>query len=115
MKAENEVRVRIGPLDLNSPLSRYFRVRRIIIHPNFNSKKATNDLALLQLEEPINFMITRELSVNSVCLPLKGQRFIGTVTTSGWGTISEEGPNSYQLLAVDVPIISDKYLLYILS
>lgn len=30
-----------------------------------------------------------------------------TATVMGWGTISETGPQSYELLRVDVPVVSD--------
>jgi len=65
----------------------------------------------MSIRTPINFLSTRNSSINSICLPAKGQEFSGTVTTSGWGTTKENGQPSYNLKAVDLPMVSAKLVL----
>ncbi|KAH8418667.1 hypothetical protein KR222_009238, partial [Zaprionus bogoriensis] len=80
-------------------------VSEIIMHEEYNPDKYDNDVALLRLSSPLplnNFTIkaieiTDEDSV------------AGSISTiTGWGTTQSGGTASDQLLAVDVPIVSNE-------
>ncbi len=106
-EAQNSIRIVVGSQTLRvSSRSSMFRVNKIRSHPNYNPNTAANDISLLSLETPIDFNKTRSKSINSICLPTKGQEFSGIVTTSGWGTTKENGESSYTLRAVDLPMVS---------
>lgn len=64
-----------------------------------------NDIAVLSLATPLNMTE----AVEAVCLPAKEMRKSADsmITVSGWGTTREGGSPSQNLLAVDVPVVTD--------
>ncbi|XP_050336471.1 serine protease easter-like [Bactrocera neohumeralis] len=61
-------------------------IANIIIHPKFNPRKMTNDLALIRMTKKAEYTEF----VSPICLPLqKGQQYLGyansTAEISGWG------------------------------
>jgi secreted trypsin-like serine protease len=72
------------------------------IHPSFNYSSKTYDFMVLELAEASTFEpVTLAATDDS-------DYVVGeTATVMGWGTISETGPQSYELLRVDVPVVSD--------
>lgn len=76
------------------------RVSEIHIHPDYNGD---HDIAMLKLSSPS--------SQQSIAWAQPGDEGLyapGTIATvAGWGTTSEGGSTSSQLLEVDLPIISD--------
>ncbi|OTF72522.1 Group 3 mite allergen-like protein (serine protease), partial [Euroglyphus maynei] len=90
----------------------YFRVSRVILHPNFRfsaSHPDRYDVALIKLDSPVRFSD----SVLPVCLPMEenlnfeGRK--GVVT--GWGKTDPALSNRYGtrlLQKVDVPIIDNE-------
>ncbi|KAL7735800.1 hypothetical protein ACLKA6_017806 [Drosophila palustris] len=79
-------------------------VTEIIMHEKYNPSTYDHDIALLRLSSPLplnNFtMKAIELASEDVA-----PGAISTIT--GWGTTSSGGTASNQLLAVDVPIVSN--------
>ncbi|XP_071514491.1 inactive CLIP domain-containing serine protease A3-like [Panulirus ornatus] len=76
---ERSLKVRLGDLDVTSPQDhsslRHIEVpvSRIVVHPRFDSKTLVNDIALLQLQQPVN---TRQYPhIGTVCLPNQRQLF----------------------------------------
>ena len=97
----NNVAFLLGATDLTSDDGVFSVVSRIIIHPEYNPNTQENDIALLELPEPVGFEpITLPSVANPV--PIDGE----LATAAGWGATSEGGPQSNQLLEVDLPIVA---------
>lgn len=91
--------VRIGDFDLtdDDPIDRHLdrTVSKIVVHPNFNGITYENDVALLKLEQKVNFAD----HIQPVCLPPPDQseddptRPRGPLpkygTVAGWGRIAQ--------------------------
>lgn len=52
-----------------------------VLHPDFSGGRSEADLALLQLETPLEF----NEAVRAVEMPIIGSEFAGYATVSGWG------------------------------
>jgi len=72
------------------------------IWPEYDAATITNDIALLELPDPVDFLtpITLPNLINPV--PENGER----ATVTGWGLTSENGAPSSILQEVDLPIVS---------
>ncbi|CRL05277.1 CLUMA_CG018008, isoform A [Clunio marinus] len=80
------------------------KVKRIVKHPRYSQSNYDNDIALVQLDEPVEF----EGILNPVCLAKSGKTYSdsdGIVT--GWGTLKEGGDVSNTLQEVVVPIMTN--------
>lgn len=75
----------------------------ITVHPNYNSRELSNDIAVIYLSSAL----TLGSSVAVIDLPTQGQVIAaGTESVvSGWGTLSFQGSSPLQLQAVTVPIV----------
>ncbi|MFT7808639.1 coagulation factor VII-like [Arapaima gigas] len=85
------------------------KVAKMIIHPQYNHSSSDNDLALLRLAEEVQF----DRFVVPVCLPTLTGEFvrvtlanIRTSVVSGWGRLSQFGPESAVLRRLEVPRVS---------
>jgi secreted trypsin-like serine protease len=81
------------------------QISQIIMHPNYNSRTLTNDIALMRLSTPITY--TNHIC--SVCIPSNCDDHLVSgkpVIAIGWGTTSSGGSISQQLLQVTVPTVS---------
>ncbi|XP_076311603.1 uncharacterized protein LOC143225667 [Tachypleus tridentatus] len=77
-------------------------VKRMIVHRNYNAQSFENDLALLELETPVQF----QPHIVPICLPKDGEDFTGkTAFVSGWGKLFHGGPVPEILQYVKVPIV----------
>jgi trypsin len=76
-------------------------VKRIISHVDYSPY--VNDIALLELADPIKF----SKKVGPAVLPTQGAQSSGNCTVSGWGTTSSGGFSSDLLQVVTVPFVSD--------
>lgn len=101
--------VTAGSIDLKSKERFKLEIKKGHIHPDYNDKTYTHDIALIELKYPIHFenmgitpiaLLTPELESEGFILP----GVIGTLM--GWGAIREGGKYSNILLKVDVPIIT---------
>ncbi|KAL7738142.1 hypothetical protein ACLKA6_006485 [Drosophila palustris] len=73
--------------DRESMFASQYAIQRIFLHPDYNSMRVTNDIALLQTVRPIVW----SRGVAPICLPF-GQSQLGetyeVVDIAGWGTLS---------------------------
>ncbi|XP_043558318.1 serine protease 56 [Chiloscyllium plagiosum] len=102
---ENYWQVVIGEYDLKKQDTeeKILQINRIITHPKFNQRTFNNDIALLELTEPI----TISEHVNFVCLPESvGELPPGTMCyIAGWGSLYEDGPYADVLVEAKVPLL----------
>ncbi|XP_018058358.1 PREDICTED: venom protease-like [Atta colombica] len=102
-------KVRIGDLDLNSnndgatPFEDF--IERKTVHPKYNPKTYTNDVAVLKTTHEVPF--TQLL--HPICLPIddfiKNKNLERTYPlVAGWGSIYFHGPISSRLLQIQVPV-----------
>lgn len=81
------------------------KVAEIITHPKYNARNYDNDIAIIKLDEPVEF---NEI-LHPVCMPTPGRSFKGeTGTVTGWGALKVGGPTSDTLQEVQVPILSQE-------
>ncbi|XP_030635442.1 coagulation factor VII isoform X2 [Chanos chanos] len=93
-------------LDEKEGTEQTVEVEEMFMHPNYVTKTADNDIALLRLRRPI----TLSPYAVPVCLPRKAmaERELWAVnmhTVSGWGRRSEGGPTARILRRLQVPRI----------
>ncbi|CAD7084525.1 unnamed protein product [Hermetia illucens] len=81
-----------------SPARQAISLKKISIHPNYDTKTFKNDLAVLTLSKPITpSKLVKEIKQAKES-PKVGERCI----TAGWGAIKEGGPLSIDLLATEI-------------
>ncbi|XP_018497363.1 serine proteinase stubble [Galendromus occidentalis] len=103
------IRVRLGEFDFSSTQEPYpFQERGIVakyVHPQYNFFTYENDLALLKLDKPLQYMP----HVAAICLPpdTTGNLVGHNATVTGWGRLSEGGVLPSLLQEVQVPIVSN--------
>lgn len=87
----------------NAPEVQSRLIRRIVIHPWYNRRTKRADIAMMQLQEPVNFSD----HVQPVCLPEPGlDPAPGTVCTiSGWGRLQSGGSLPDVLQEALVPLV----------
>ena len=79
-----------------------YEVQEIIIHSGFNWQTADNDIAIIELKNPVE----KNKFVKNACLPkFEPEREQGPFLISGWGTIAESGPSSDKLLKALVDLV----------
>ncbi|XP_075677672.1 serine proteinase stubble isoform X3 [Dermatophagoides pteronyssinus] len=103
-----QIRIRVGEYDFSSSREPYPHLERSvkqkIVHPKYNFFTYENDLALVQLEQPIDFLP----HISPICLPPDNIELLGrNATVTGWGRLSEGGVLPTVLQEVRVPIISN--------
>lgn len=81
---------------------------KIIIHSLYDPLTNENDIGLVKVTEPFDFVNTKGL-INSACLPPPslepGMYIKGELTVSGFGSAMESGEATDHLIAVNVPMI----------
>ncbi|KAG8004424.1 Coagulation factor VII, partial [Nibea albiflora] len=92
--------------EVNEGTEQHIQVAEIIMHENYKTITADNDIGLLRLVSPI---VYTSYAV-PVCLPTRGlaERDLWAVslhTVSGWGRRGENGPTSHILRRLKVPRI----------
>ncbi|XP_017346778.1 suppressor of tumorigenicity 14 protein isoform X1 [Ictalurus punctatus] len=80
-------------------------VKTIITHMNYNQMTYDNDIAVLELKEPLVFSST----VHPVCLPSSSHVFPPGMPcwVTGWGALREGGQTATVLQKAEVKIIND--------
>lgn len=85
------------------------QVTRINNHQSFSASQYSDDIAILKLDgSGIDFSASDGFS-GSVCLPGANTDWRGLATVTGWGNTQEEGSPSVDLLAADVPFVTESY------
>jgi secreted trypsin-like serine protease len=101
-----EIVVRMGETNvlIDQRSKQTMRVKRIINHPNFDNPENSNDISLLELEEPMSI----NENVSFICLPQPEQSFeLQMCQVSGFGA-TETTRESNELLKVQKPIMNSK-------
>lgn len=81
------------------------KVKRMIIHRDYNPSNFDNDIALLELESAFQM----QPHVVPICLPEKDEEFIGQAAmVAGWGKLSFGGPVPSVLQVASLPVIGNK-------
>lgn len=106
--ALQSIRIRVGEYDFSSVSEPYPYIeraaRRKVVHPKYNFYTYENDLALVQLDQPIQF----PPHVAPICLPPDNIDLLGrNATVTGWGRLNEGGTLPTILQEVRVPIVSN--------
>ncbi|KAM4048914.1 transmembrane protease serine 11G-like [Anomaloglossus baeobatrachus] len=104
---DNDNRVNMWTVVLGKVLSNPeygLKLKQIIIYDPYTSETHQNDIALLELSDPVNF----NQNIRSVCLPRSSENFADDKScyVTGWGALVSEGPPSPTLQQAEVKIIS---------
>ncbi|XP_054003076.1 serine protease filzig [Hylaeus anthracinus] len=97
-----------GEFDLSSELEKKRsvtrNVRRVIVNRGYDPATFENDLALLELESPVQF----DDHIVPICMPEDGIDYTGRMATvTGWGRLTYNGGVPSMLQEVQVPIIKN--------
>lgn len=105
-----DLRVRLGEWDVNHDVEFFPYIERDVasvhVHPEYYAGTLDNDLAILKLNGPVDFVNNPHIS--PACLPDRNSDFTGArCWTTGWGKDAFGDFGKYQniLKEVDVPII----------
>jgi len=118
LKSTNGLKVRVGEWDASAfkRPEQYqheeYRVTRVSIHPQFDRKRLSNDIAVLRLDRRVNLS---HRYVNAACLPACDDQFSYTFSNgtgvrchvAGWG--KDEFSGSFQFIQhkVDIPLMEE--------
>uniref|UniRef100_A0A8C8SDZ0 Peptidase S1 domain-containing protein n=1 Tax=Pelusios castaneus TaxID=367368 RepID=A0A8C8SDZ0_9SAUR len=98
----------VNKLATSQPHKLSLGVRRIISHPKYSGEASSGDIAVVQLEKPIEFTDY----ILPICLPAASVRFPAGMKcwVTGWGHIreGEDLPAPQTLQKLQVPIIEQK-------
>merc|ERR1711970_352195 len=102
----HEIMVELGQHDLSSAAMRP-RVEKTIVYEKFNRKYFANDIALLKLQDPVNF--NKHPNIRPICLPSNSrENYAGSrAIVTGWGATGEHEDVSDVLLEATVTVLSD--------
>ncbi|XP_025269906.1 uncharacterized protein LOC105251146 isoform X1 [Camponotus floridanus] len=90
--------------ELESKRSVTKNVRRVIVNRGYDPATFENDLALLELESPVQF----DEHIVPICMPEDGIDFTGRMATvTGWGRLKYNGGVPSVLQEVQVPIMEN--------
>ncbi|KOC66520.1 Serine proteinase stubble [Habropoda laboriosa] len=91
-----------GELEAKRSMTR--NVRRVVVNRGYNPTTFESDLALLELESPVQF----DVHIVPICMPDDGIDFTGRMATvTGWGRLKYNGGVPSVLQEVQVPIIKN--------
>jgi trypsin len=81
------------------------QVTRIVRHPQYSGSTFANDIALMELSEPL----TLNDQVKAATLPPQDWNpdFSGDAVVAGWGALSEGGSSPTTLYKVTVPLVTN--------
>uniref|UniRef100_A0A1A9W3V3 Peptidase S1 domain-containing protein n=1 Tax=Glossina brevipalpis TaxID=37001 RepID=A0A1A9W3V3_9MUSC len=104
----SQIRIRVGEYDFSHVQEQLPYIERSVakkvVHPQYNFFTYEYDLALVKLEQPLEFAP----HVSPICLPQTNSLLIGmNATVTGWGRLSEGGTLPSVLQEVSVPIVSN--------
>ncbi|MHB1185727.1 MAG: serine protease [Desulfobulbia bacterium] len=104
-KTPDQLQVLIGETSLRKSTAKRTDIKKIVVHPNWDSSTRDNDIALLLLQSPVNGTEIRPIPIIS---PNEERTFSPETKfiVSGWGATSESGPISFDLLWAEVGFIA---------
>jgi len=99
------LRVRLGDHNIrdgvNDGITVEKRVKRVIRHKGFSSSTLWNDVAILTMEDDVQFTT----NIQPICLAQGANKYVNShVTVAGWGTLSEAGSQPANMMKVDVKV-----------
>merc|ERR1712066_622256 len=99
------LRVRLGDHNIrdgvNDGIAVEKRVKRVIRHKGFSSSTLWNDVAILTMEDDVQFTT----NIQPICLAQGANKYVNShVTVAGWGTLSEAGSQPASMMKVDVKV-----------
>ncbi|RWS24007.1 plasminogen activator sPA-like protein [Leptotrombidium deliense] len=83
---------------------------KIIAHERYDSRRMSNDIALIRLSKPLDLSGKSGAPINAICLPEKKEVTLAegeSLLVSGWGRLSEGGAAADKLQVVGVGYISN--------
>ncbi|XP_075217848.1 transmembrane serine protease filzig [Lycorma delicatula] len=90
--------------ELESKRSVSKNVRRVIVHRQYDAATFENDIALLELDAPIQF----DTHIVPICMPRDDEDFTGRMATvTGWGRLKYGGGVPSVLQEVHVPVMEN--------
>nr|XP_027234149.1 transmembrane protease serine 9-like [Penaeus vannamei] len=102
-KIATSVEVGYGSISIDSLT--FVTALKFIAHPDYNNKTFANDIAVVQLPEPLPYV--KNDSIQPVCLALESDiPFRGKVVATGWGHTSFDGTSPSTLHEVQLDLIS---------
>ncbi|XP_063709390.1 serine proteinase stubble [Culicoides brevitarsis] len=104
----SQIRIRVGEYDFSHVQEQLPYIERAVakkvVHPKYNFFTYEYDLALVKLDQPLEFAP----HIRPICLPATNDLLIGdNATVTGWGRLSEGGTLPSVLQEVSVPIVSN--------
>ncbi|KAI2800510.1 Transmembrane protease serine 5 [Blomia tropicalis] len=106
------IRIVAGSVDwrnIDQQNGQIISVDRLYVHEGWSQQTGQNDVALLHLETPIEYVQQTDgkVIVNKVCLSrLMNQEHSGMATSSGWGFLSKDQRTTPDLMRrVDLPVV----------
>jgi len=102
----DEIMVELGQHDLSSPAMRP-KVDKVIVHEQYTRKGLLNDIALLKLQNPVDF--DRHPNIRPICLPSNSrENYAGSrAIVAGWGVTGENEGHSDVLKEATVTVLSN--------
>jgi len=102
----DKILVELGQHDLSSAAMRP-RVDKVIVHEQYTRKPLVNDIALLKLQDPVDF--NKHPNIRPICLPSNSEEnYAGSrAIVTGWGRKGENEDLSDVLLEATVTVLSD--------
>ena len=102
-----KIRVWVGGYDLRqSGGGQSVKVKKIHLHPGYDDDTLRNDLALLELQSPVDGSLPRAVAADAA-ITSKLAKPGKVVTVSGWGALSENGASPNVLHEVALPVVSN--------
>lgn len=101
--------VELGEYDISGPneymSTKEKKVKRVVVHKDYKAPTFENDIAILELEDPIE----RQPHVVPICMPPDNeQKFLGKMgIVTGWGRLEYGGGVPNILHQVSVPVIDN--------
>ncbi|ROT71663.1 hypothetical protein C7M84_009999 [Penaeus vannamei] len=94
-----------GTIDINGIGGTRVTASRFIDHPGYDSSTKANDIALVELPQPLNY--ASDANIQPICLGLEEDiPFGGKAVASGWGALSFGGSSPDVLQEVELDIIT---------
>merc|ERR1719430_1188926 len=102
----DKILVELGQHDRSSAAMRP-KVEKYIVHEQYDKHKLRNDIALLKLQDPVDF--NKHPNIRPICLPSNSrENYAGSrAIIAGWGDTGEHEDYSEVLLEANVTVISD--------
>ena len=100
------LRIIVGATNQQDHQGNSFYVERAIVHEDYNSWTVENDIALLKTTHSMTGT-SKDFS-NTICLPKSNASFDGEAGVTGWGTTSEEGTPSSDLMTTSINLLPDE-------